>query len=60
MMVEDHHVVHIIDLFTLVELEPMFGIVPRFMDFDERPIEESNKTLDYCSWFNLISCPITM
>ncbi len=38
----------------------MCGIVPRFMDFNESAIEESDKTLDCCSWFNLVSYPITM
>jgi hypothetical protein len=60
MVVEDHHVVHIIHLFMLVDLELVCGIVPRFMDFNESPIEESDKTLDCYSWPNLVSYPITM
>jgi hypothetical protein len=43
MVVEVHHVVHIIHLFTLVDLKLVCDIVPRFMDFNESPIEKSKK-----------------
>jgi hypothetical protein len=43
MVIQNHHVVHIIHLFTFVDRKLVCGIVPRFMDFNESPIEESEK-----------------
>jgi hypothetical protein len=46
MMVHNHHVIHKIHIFSPIEPQPMGNIIPRFSDFDESPINESNTTLE--------------
>ncbi len=54
-VVQDHHVVHIIHVFRLVEPWP---IVLRFVDFNESSIDEFNTTLklkDVCTKGSLLN-----
>ncbi len=58
MVVQDHHVVHIIHIFRLVEPWLMDDIVLRFVDFDESSIDEFNTTLklkDVCTKGSLLN-----
>jgi hypothetical protein len=45
-MVQDHYIVHVIDLFKLIELQVMGIVVLRLANFDENPINQSNTTLE--------------
>jgi hypothetical protein len=47
MVVQDHHVVHIIRAFKLVESWPIDDIVLRFVDFDESSTDEFDTTLKF-------------
>jgi hypothetical protein len=46
MMVHNYHVLHKIHIFPPIEPQPMGNIIPRFLDFDESPINEFNTTLE--------------
>jgi hypothetical protein len=45
-MVQDHYIIHIIHLFKLIELQLMGIVVPRLVNFNENPINESDTTLE--------------
>jgi hypothetical protein len=46
MMVHNYHVIHKIHIFSPIEPQPMGNIIPRFLNFDESLINESNTTLE--------------
>jgi hypothetical protein len=46
MMVDNYHVVHAIHLLPPIKPRSMSGIVPRFKDLNESPINEPNTTLE--------------
>jgi hypothetical protein len=52
MVVKDHCIVHIIHLFVPLEPQPMGVMVLNLMDFNERPIDEFDTTLELKNMHN--------
>jgi len=48
-MINNHNVVHRVNLFAPIELNLVGHIIPRFVDLDEWPINEPNATLEF--WY---------
>jgi hypothetical protein len=46
-MINNHNVVHWINLFLPIEPNIVDPIIPRFANFDERAINELNATLEF-------------